>query len=241
MPCFRCLWQYNGQTNLKNELVRKPYIAKKAGIITGEVLWQARQKCPGLVVMPPDFQKYLMFSRRVREIFGSYTDQVEPFGLDEAWLDVTGSVIVRGDGEFIANEIRQRVKDELGITASVGVADNKIFAKLGSDMKKPDATTIITRQNFKEKVWPLPAEDLLYVGHSTKHKLYQVNIITIGDIAKSDPNLLHAYLGKWGDVLWSFANGLDQSPVAAPTDEAYSPTKTIFPDTRRPLQTNSSR
>jgi DNA polymerase IV len=199
-------------------VLAKNYIAKKAGITTGEVLWQARQKCPGLVIMPPDFEKYLKFSRMVRKIFGDYTDQVEPFGLDEAWLDVTGSVIVRG--EFIANEIRQRVKDELGITASVGVADNKIFAKLGSDMKKPDATTIITRQNYQEKVWPLPAEDLLYVGHSTKHKLYQVNIITIGDIATCDPNLLHAYLGKWGDVLWSFANGFDQSPVAAPTDEA---------------------
>lgn len=201
-------------------VLAKNYVAKKYGITTGEVLWQARQKCPGLVVMPPDFEKYLRYSRMVREIFGDYTDQVEPFGLDEAWLDVTGSVIVRGDGEFIANEIRQRVKDELGITASVGVADNKIFAKLGSDMKKPDATTIITRQNFKEKVWPLPVEDLLYVGRSTKHKLFQVNIITIGDLANSTPELLHAYLGKWGGVLWSFANGFDQSPVAAPTDEA---------------------
>jgi DNA polymerase-4 len=200
-------------------VLAKNYVAKKYGITTGEVLWQARQKCPGLVVVPPDFEKYLKFSRMVRGIFGSYTDQVEPFGLDEAWLDVTGSVIVRGNGELIANEIRQRVKDELGITASVGVADNKIFAKLGSDMKKPDATTIITRQNFKDKVWPLPAEDLLYVGHSTKHKLYLVNILTIGDIAKSEPSMLHAYLGKWGEVLWSFANGYDQSPVAAPTDE----------------------
>lgn len=201
-------------------VLAKNYIAKKYGITTGEVLWQAKKKCPGLVIMPPDFEKYLHFSRRVREIFGDYTDQVEPFGLDEAWLDVTGSLFVRGDGETIANEIRRRVHDELGITASVGVSFNKIFAKLGSDMKKPDATTIITRQNFKEKVWSLPAEDLLYVGHSTKQKLYKINILSIGDIAKCDPNFLRVYLGKWGVVLWDFANGYDQSPVATPSDES---------------------
>ncbi len=201
-------------------VLAKNYIAKKAGIVTGEVLWQARSKCPGLVVIPPDFPKYLKYSRLVRGIFGDYTDQVEPFGLDEAWLDVSGSVTIRGDGEYIANEIRRRVTEELGITASVGVADNKIFAKLGSDMKKPDATTVITRQNYKEKVWPLPADELLYVGHSTKRKLYSVNILTIGDIAQCDPELLHAYLGKWGGVLWSFANGYDQSPVATPEDES---------------------
>jgi nucleotidyltransferase/DNA polymerase involved in DNA repair len=141
--------------------------------------------------MPPDFQKYLMFSRRVREIFGSYTDQVEPFGLDEAWLDVTGSVIVRGYGEFIANEIRQRVKDELGN----GVADNKIFAKLGSDMKKPDATTIIIRQNFKEKVWILPAEDLLYVGHYTSSQITSFGTLLVPYLTDLSQltKLLHLY------------------------------------------------
>jgi DNA polymerase-4 len=156
----------------------------------------------------------------VRGIYADYTDQIEPFGLDEAWLDVTGSATVRGDGETIANEIRQRVKDEIGITGSVGVADNKIFAKLGSDMKKPDATTVITRQNYKELVWQLPVEELLYVGRSTRHKLYLYNILTIGDLANCDRKLLHANLGKWGETLWTFANGYDQSPVMKQGEES---------------------
>lgn len=199
-------------------ILTKNQIAKSYGIITGEAIWQAKQKCPGLVVVKPDYPKYLRFARLARAIYGDYSDQIEPFGLDEAWIDVTGSR--KGDGEAIADEIRQRMKEELGITASVGVADNKIFAKLGSDMKKPDATTVITRGNYREKVWRLPAEDLLYVGHATRHKLYRYNILTIGDLAQSDPNLLHSFLGKWGDVLWNFANGYDQSPVTRMGEEA---------------------
>ena len=201
-------------------VLAKNYHAKKFGITTGEAIWQARQKCPNLVVMPPDYPKYLKFAKMAREIYADYTDQIEPFGLDEAWLDVTGSATVRGNGESIANEIRQRVKDEIGLTGSVGVADNKIFAKLGSDMKKPDATTVITRQNFKETVWRLPVEELLYVGRSTRHKLFLYNIVTIGDLANCDRKLLHANLGKWGETLWTFANGYDQSPVMCMGEES---------------------
>lgn len=185
--------------------------AKQYGVATGEAIWQAKQKCPNLVVFTPDYAKYLKFARLVRSIYADYTDKVEPFGLDEAWLDVSGCA---KDGEKIACEIRQRIREEIGITASVGVSDNKIFAKLGSDMKKPDATTVITRDNFRNTVWSLPAADLLYVGRSTQRKLFSINIRTIGDIARCDIGLLRTFLGKWGETLWYFANGLDASPVA---------------------------
>ena len=192
-------------------ILAKNQHAKKHGITTGEAIWQAKQKCPNLVVFKPDFIKYLKFGRLVREMYSDYSDRVEPFGLDEAWIDVTGS---RKSGKEIADEIRQRITDEFGITASVGVSDNKIFAKLGSDMRKPDATTVISHENFRDLVWPLPASDLLYVGRSITRKFSSINIMTIGDIAHCDPCVLKILLGKWGETLWCFANGLDSSPVA---------------------------
>lgn len=191
--------------------------AKRAGVMTGEAIWQARQKCPDIVVMPPDFKKYLRFSRMMREIYADYSNQIEPFGLDEAWLDVTGH---RMSGEAIADELRDRARSELGLTLSVGVSFNKIFAKLGSDMKKPDATTVISRENYREKVWPLPAGDLLYVGPATRRRLAGRNIRTIGDIARCAPEQMRAALGKNGEMLWMFANGLDRSPVMALGEEA---------------------
>lgn len=193
-------------------ILAKNYPAKKLGIKTGEAIWEAKQKCPELILVPPDFKKYLRFSRMARKIYSDYTDQIESFGIDEAWIDVTGSKQF-GSGETIANEIRRRFRDELGLTGSVGVSFNKIFAKLGSDMKKPDATTVISRGNFKDKVWPLPVEDLLYVGRSTKRKLYGRAIYTIGDLANRDVESLQLLLGVWGTTLWSFANGLDIAPV----------------------------
>jgi DNA polymerase IV len=203
-----------GNPELRHGIVlAKNYLAKSAGVITGEAIWQARSKCPGLVAIKANFPLYLRFARMARTIYADYTDQVEPFGLDEAWLDVTASGI-RGDGRSIADEIRRRVRSELGITASVGVSFNKIFAKLGSDIKKPDATTIITPDNFKETIWPLPARDLLYIGPATWGKLRRVSLNTIGRVAQAEPQFLHSFLGKWGDVLWAFANGLDDSPVA---------------------------
>ena len=153
-------------------------------------------------------------SRLVREIYSEYTDQVEPFGLDECWLDVTGSTALFGSGKDIADKLRKRIKFELGVSVSVGVSFNKIFAKLGSDMKKPDATTVIESSRFKEIVWPLPVNELLYVGRATHNKLTRKGIFTIGDLAKADPELLRFWLGKMGVVLWQFANGLDTSPVS---------------------------
>ncbi|MGI6686367.1 MAG: DNA polymerase IV [Bacillota bacterium] len=209
-----------GDPTLRHGIVlAKNYLAKSFGIKTGEVIWQARKKCPDLVVVPPDYSLYLRFARLAREIYATYTDQIEPFGIDEAWLDVTKSIGLYGGGKEIADQIRARVKFEMGITASVGVSYNKIFAKLGSDYKKPDATTVITPDNFREVVWPLPASDLLYVGRSTEKKLWRYMIRTIGDIANTSRYFLHFLLGKWGDILWSFANGEDDSEISVFGDE----------------------
>jgi DNA polymerase IV len=209
-----------GDPELRHGIVlAKNDLAKSAGVITGEAIFQARNKCPGLVAVQADFPVYLRFARAVREIYADYTDQIEPFGLDEAWLDVTGSGII-GNGRSIADDIRRRVRGELGITASVGVSFNKIFAKLGSDIKKPDATTLISRENFKETIWPLPARELLYIGPSTWGKLKRISLNTIGKVAQSDPLFLRSFLGKWGEVLWSFANGQDYSPVARSGESA---------------------
>ena len=189
------------------------YIAKPYGVKTGMAIWQARQKCPGLAVLPPDMEEYIRFSRMAREIYEDYTDQIEPFGLDESWLDVTGSVKLFGDPMTIAREISERIKFELGITASIGVSDNKITAKLGSDYKKPDAITRIERDNYRELAYPLPVEDLLYVGPAASKKLRAVGIDTIGQLAEYPVELLVRRLGKMGAILHTFANGQDSSPV----------------------------
>jgi DNA polymerase-4 len=191
----------------------KNLIAKRYGIKTGEAIWQAKQKCPDLIVMRPDYGTYIYFSKEARRIYSYYTDLIEPFGIDECWLDVTESSKLFGSGKNIADEIRKRLKDELGITSSIGVSYNKIFAKLGSDMEKPDATTVITQDDFKQKVWPLPVSDLLYVGRSTAKKLMNIGIYTIGDLANLNLSFLKKLLGKWGETLWAFSNGLDMVPV----------------------------
>jgi len=194
-------------------ILAKNDIAKACGVKTGEALWQAREKCPDLTVVPPHYDRYLRFSRLARDIYETYTDQVEPFGLDECWLDITGTCRKPQQPLAIAEEIRRRVKEELGVTVSIGVSFNKVFAKLGSDIKKPDAVTELTKDNFRTLVWPLPAETLLYVGPATRRKLYARGVTTIGAIANTDPKLLESWFGKWGTVLYRFANGLDTSPV----------------------------
>ncbi|MDD4643317.1 MAG: DNA polymerase IV [Erysipelotrichaceae bacterium] len=194
-------------------ILAKNQIAKRYDIKTGEALWQAKAKCPDLIIIPPHFELYLRFSALVRNIFTDYSDLIEPFGIDEAWIDVTHSDF-KGNGKEIADEIRERIKKEIGITASVGVSYNKIYAKLGSDIKKPDATTVITKENKKDIVYPLKASDLLYVGKATYKKLNQLNIFTIGDIANADIKFLKKHLGKHGEYLWIFANGLENTPVS---------------------------
>lgn len=195
-------------------ILTKSEEAKRFGVKTGEPIWQATQKCPHLITLPPNFRKYIEYSKKAKEIYYSYTDMVESFGLDEAWLDVTGSTKLFGNGIEIAQKISNRIKNELDITVSIGVSYNKIFAKLGSDYKKPDAITYIGKDNYKKIVWDLPAEDLLYVGKSTKAKLNKLGIFTIGQIANCPINILRSNLGKWGDILHTFANGNDKSAVA---------------------------
>lgn len=213
-------------------VLAKDHIAKKAGVKTGMALWQARQVCPDIVFVPPRMDLYLKFSRLAHEIYGEYTDKQEAFGIDESWLDVTESCSIKGDGMTVANLISSRIKKELGITVSIGVSWNKIFAKLGSDYKKPDAITEISRENYKEIVWPLKAEELLYVGRATKRKLNQYGIRTIGELATADRRFLHRTLGKMGVVLSVFANGDDQTPVSY--EDEHAPIKSIGNSTTTP-------
>ncbi len=186
--------------------------AKKFGVKTGDVIWEAQRKCPGLIIRPARFSEYVRFSRAVRDLYARYTDLIEPFGIDECWLDVTHSKIF-GSGEEIAECIRGEVRREQGLTVSVGVSFNKVFAKLASDLKKPDAVTAVSRENFREKVWPLPVSDLLFVGKATAKKLSAVGIVTIGQLAAAEPDFLARYLGKWGETLSAYARGEDASPV----------------------------
>ncbi len=194
-------------------VLAKNMLAKAAGVKTGEVLWQARKKCSALVSVPADFSDYVRMSQSVRKIYERFTDKIEPFGIDECWLDVTESRFLFGEGALIADKIRETVKSECGVTVSVGVSWNKIFAKLASDMKKPDAVTIVSPENYRQTAWKLPASDLLYVGKSTARKLGFLGIYTIGDLACTDEGKLVQELGKWGKVLYDYANGADGSPV----------------------------
>lgn len=208
------------------------YIAKKYGVKTGMALWEAKLACPEIIFLPPRMDLYLRFSRMVNEIYLEYTDLKESFGIDESWLDCTNSVSLKGDGMHIAKEISERVKYELGITVSIGVSWNKIFAKLGSDYKKPDAITEITKQNYQNIVWNLPVGDLLCVGRSTKQKLYKLGVDTIGGLATMPVDVLEEHLGKMGLVLYSFANGWDDSPVYH--QDYHAPIKSIGNSTTTP-------
>lgn len=204
-----------GDPELRHGIVlAKNYEAKKYGIQTGNPLWLAKQLCPDIVFVKPHFDLYMRFSGLAREIYNEYTDRIEPYGLDECWLDVTGCAGLFGSGKAMADTIRRRIKSELGITISVGVSFNKIFAKLGSDYKKPDATTVIPHDTFRDFVWPLPVSSLLYVGHATNRVFEKKGIRTIGDLANTDRGLIKSWLGKCGEILWLFANGYDTSPVA---------------------------
>jgi len=195
-------------------VLAKSPLAKAAGVKTGEALWEARKKCPGLVVVPPDYRAYQRYSRLARQIYYDYTNQVEPFGLDESWLDVTGSLaLFGGDAGLIAEEISERVKAELGITVSIGVSWNKVFAKFGSDADSGDGIDFITRENYREKVWPLPVGELIYVGRATERKLNGAAVFTIGELANASDAMLATRLGKMGGILKAFARGEDVSPV----------------------------
>lgn len=200
-------------------ILAKNELAKRFGVQTAETIWQAKRKCPDLVLLPPHHDRYREYSRRVNAIYDTYTDLVEPFGIDESWLDVTHTLhLFGGDGAALADALRRRVREELGLTLSVGVSFNKVFAKLGSDYKKPDATTVISRENWRKTVWPLPVGALLYVGGAARKLLGGYGVSTIGQLAACPPEMLESLLGKMGRQLHEYANGLDRSPVRSRYD-----------------------
>jgi Nucleotidyltransferase/DNA polymerase involved in DNA repair len=194
-------------------VLAKSQAAKVMGVKTGEAIWEARQKCPGLIVVMPTFEEYVKYSNIVFNLYTEYTDRVESFGIDECWLDVTASVKLFGSGEKIANELRERVKALTGLTISVGVSFTKVFAKLGSDLKKPDATTVITRENYKDIVWKLDVGEMLMIGKSSQARLNKLNIMTIGDLARADRKVLAYHFGIVGDKMIENANGVDNESV----------------------------
>lgn len=206
-------------------VLAKSQLAKKAGVKTGMVCWEARQRCPDLVVVPPQYDEYIKYSKLAHEIYYRYTDMVEPYGMDACWLDVTASRYQFGSGMEIAEQIRTATREELGLTVSVGVSFNKIYAKLGSDMKKPDAITEITPENYREKVWPLAADEMIYCGPATMRKLTTYGIHTIGEIAATPPEMLRSWFGVNGLALWRYASGTDQSRVMH--KDFVSPVKSI--------------
>lgn len=193
--------------------------AKRFGVQTAETIWQAKKKCPDLVLLPPHHDLYREYSKKVNIIYDQYTDLVEPFGIDESWLDVTHTLhLFGGDAKVLADTLRERMKRELGLTLSVGISFNKVFAKLGSDYKKPDATTVISRENWQHIVWPLPVGDLLYVGGAARKLLKQYGVTTIGELAACRLDTLETLMGKMGTQLYEYANGLDQEPVRSRYD-----------------------
>jgi len=203
-----------GDPSLRHGIIlAKNDLAKKYGVTTAETVWAAKSKCPSLVLVKGHYDLYSAFSKRCNAIYKEYTDMVEPFGIDESWLDVTGSRLLFGDGKKIADEIRTRFKRELGITCSVGVSFNKTLAKLGSDYKKPDATTVFGRNELESIVWKMDVADLLFVGKNTAAALRKMNILTIGDLAIADRKAVTRKLGKAGEMLIDYANGIDDSPV----------------------------
>jgi len=215
-----------GSTEERHGIVlAKSEKAKKAGIKTGMANWEARTLCRDLIVVPPQYDQYLKYSKLTRAIYQRYTDLVEPFGMDECWLDVTASRGIFGNAMTIAEEIRKSVREELGLTVSIGVSFNKVFAKLGSDMKKPDAITEIRPDQVEEKIWPLTCSELLYCGPATTRKLHDFNIWTIGDLAKANPDMLRRRLGVNGIALWQYANGRDTSRVMQ--KDFVSPIKSV--------------
>ncbi len=194
-------------------VLAKNDLAKSFGVKTAEKIYEAKQKCPHLVIVPPRMHEYSKTAKEVRKIYARYTDLVEPFGMDECWLDVTGSHFLFGSSAEIADRIRQEVKNETGLTISVGVSFTKVLAKLGSDMKKPDAVTVLTKDIYKQKIYPLAANELIGIGPATMRRLAKLRIFTLGDLARSDPEMLIRNLGKSGMWLWRAVNGYDDAIV----------------------------
>ena len=195
-------------------VVAKNEIAKQYGVKTTDTVWQARKKCPEIVFVPPRHRLYIEVSDRVNAIYRDYSDFVEPASIDESYIDLTGTLdYYNMTARELADSIRARIREEIKITISVGVAGNKIFAKMGSDYKKPDATTVILGEDYKTILWPLPVSDLMFAGKTSVKLLNQNGIHTVGDLALQPRTRVVSLLGKGGEALWMYANGLDDDPV----------------------------
>lgn len=225
--CATCPWRCAATPESRHGIIlAKNEPAKRFGVKTAETIWQARKSARIWCCCPPTMTGYREYSRRVNELYQEYTDLVEPFGIDESWLDVTGTLhLFGGEAAALADRLRERMRGELGLTISVGVSFNKVFAKLGSDYKKPDATTCITPENFKTIVWPLPVTDLLFVGRAAGRTLEKFGVRTIGELARFDREALYQLLGRPGAQLHDYANGLDRAQVA-PAGE-HAPPKSV--------------
>ncbi len=195
-------------------ILAKNDLAKKYNIKTGETLLEAVEKCPSLLIVEPHYEEYIHYTGKVKEIYKRYSDKVESFGLDEAWIDVSDSSVLFGKAYELAKKIQKEVLEEVGLTISIGISFNKVFAKFGSDLIKPSGLVEITQENFKEKVWKCSVESLFYVGKATHQKLHRLSIETIGDLANYDVRILKKELGKMGEVIWLFANGKDDVEVS---------------------------
>ena len=203
-----------GDPELRHGIIlAKNELAKAYHIQTAETIYSAKKKCPDLLLVPAHHEKYKAVCERINAIYEGYTDLVERFSIDESFLDVTGSRHLFGSGKEIADELRRRIREEIGVTITVGVSFNKTFAKMGSDYKKPDATTVISRENYKELLWSLPIGELLFVGKSGASVLKDHGILTIGDLAQADPASISSFFGKTGVHLQQAARGEDLSPV----------------------------
>ena len=211
--------------NRHGVVLAKNQKAKNLGIKTGMVIWEAKNLAKDLIVINARFHTYLDYSKRIRKIFEDYTDLIEPYGIDESWLDITASIKLLGSAHHIAYTIKERIKNEIGLTVSIGISNNKIYSKLASDIAGIDEILEITQSNYKDIVFPLKVENLLYVGHATGKKLNKLGIFTIGDLATNDIKYLTDYLGKWGEYLHNFANGIDMSSVKS--IESINPFKSI--------------
>ncbi|MBO6046468.1 MAG: DNA polymerase IV [Erysipelotrichaceae bacterium] len=195
-------------------ILAKNDLAKACGVKTGESLREAIKKCPDLLIIHPRYDDYIYYTNAVKDIYRRYSDRVESFGLDEAWIDITHSAQLFGDPVLLARKIQKQVEIELGLKVSMGVSYNKVFAKIGSDISKHQGFLVVTKDNYQDIIWPLPIEDLFYVGYRTAPKLRARGIGTIGDLAKKSSAYLHSFLGKFGDTLWCFANGYDGVDVS---------------------------
>lgn len=194
-------------------ILAKNEIAKKFGVATGEAIWQAKQKCPDLICLSPHHELYEEYSRKLYDIYSSYTDKIEQFGIDECWLDITGSMRIFESADNVAQLIRQRVKDELHITVSIGISFCKIFAKIGSDLKKPDAITKITRQNYKQILYPMPINTIIGIGRRIEKTLHRMNVYSLQDYVNLPSALILAKFGKLGIELKEKLEGFDTSDV----------------------------